>query len=90
MTYENLDDPDLFPDLPRRKKRKVSSRDTMTPALHSIKAHYNVSTPEIAHRSGIPHRTVEGWLHGRSMPPEWVAQMVLEKFWRIWPDALKR
>ena len=32
---------------------------------------------------GIPRRTLENWESGRSLPPEWVEHLVVEKLNRI-------
>lgn len=81
---ENNDEPDLFPDLPRVKKKKVSHREKLTADLNKTRMTYGVTTPQIAERIRVPSRTVEKWVLASSLPPEWACEMVLERLRRFW------
>lgn len=80
-------EPDLFPELPRRKVRKVSSREMVTPTLYAVKERYGVTWAEIHQRTRIPRRTLERWGQSDRLPTDWVALLVLEKLWSIWPES---
>lgn len=65
--------------MPKGKKLQ-GPRQVLFKRLHEL-ADAGMTKKEIAaHISPlIPHRTLEPWVHGRSLPPDWSAQMVLEK-----------
>jgi len=80
-------EPDLFPELPRGKKRKVSQQDMLSSTLRLIRDRSGVSTPEIASKIRVPVRTVEKWVQADRKPPEWCCRMILDELWRFWPDC---
>lgn len=82
---QNNDEPDLFPDLPRVRKKRVSYGDMLTSELRTIREVFLVTTPHIAERVHVPSRTMEGWVHGRNLPPEWSARLVLAELRKFFP-----
>jgi DNA-binding transcriptional regulator YiaG len=82
---ENNDQQDLFPDLPRVKKRRVSHGEMLTTALNETRIRFGVTTPQIAERLHIPSRTIEKWVQGRNLPVEWTSELVFEKLRKFYP-----
>lgn len=75
---------ELWPEMPRGKRKRVSNREMLTTRLRTIREAYVVTTPHIAERIRVPARTVERWVHGRNLPPEWSAEMVLERLGKFY------
>ena len=49
--------------------------DTIKEAREAV----GLSRAELAHKLGIPKRTIENWDSGKSSPPEWVKRLLIEK-----------
>jgi len=82
---EMNDEPDLFPDLPRGKRRRVTYRELLRDELNMIRQVFGVTTSEIARKSQIPSRTMEGWFHGRNLPVDWSSRLILKELQKLFP-----
>jgi len=91
MGREQIDDigqePDLFPELPRGKRKKVNYRDMVSSTLNLIRDRAGVTTPEIAQRVQVSPRTVEKWVQGSNLPAEWASRLLLKELRSVWPDC---
>lgn len=54
-----------------------SHRELLAEELRTVRETFNVTTREIAEKCGVPVRTVESWMNGRTLPPEWSARLFL-------------
>jgi DNA-binding transcriptional regulator YiaG len=76
---------DLFPDLPRRMIDDVKTyREKVAEELAEVRENFNVTTREIAEKCCVPVRTVESWMNGRTLPPEWSARLFLLELRRFY------
>jgi DNA-binding transcriptional regulator YiaG len=82
---EMNEEPDLFPEVVRSKRRRVTYRDLLRDELNMIRQVHSVTTPEIARRMQVPSRTMEGWFHGRNLPVEWSSRLVLKELRQLFP-----
>lgn len=77
--------PDLFPEVPSAKSKRVSQSELLTLELNAIRQEFMVTTPHIAERTGVPVRTLESYVCGRRLPAEWVSKLLLEKLRQFFP-----
>ena len=82
---EMSDEGDLFPELPRGKKKRVTYRDSLREELNVIRQAMGLTTTDIARRIQIPPRTMEGWVIGRNLPIEWTSRLILKELRLLFP-----
>jgi Predicted transcriptional regulator len=76
---------DLFPELPRGKRHKLTYRDQLNSDLKTIRDTFGVPTATIADKIKVPSRTVEGWIYGRNLPPDWACRLLGFELKKLFP-----
>ena len=61
------------------------NRDRLQGELLEVRKASGLNASQLSERLHVPQRTLEAWISGRRLPPEWSARYVVLELWRQFP-----